>query len=273
MPEAEAQNTGEAVAQIRDLITGIPAEAGKDTGSGDTPSPAAESPESQTQEGEPAEAEELTPKHLAEKLGISADDLFKTFKIPMEQGEALTLEEYKAVGKDSRELKAAQDELAEGRVKFENDTMLQRQTLQAAIGKIPPGLLTEQMLEEVQSEHRAHVEAERTALHTVRPDLKDPAKWSATRQLLVDHLKPYGFMSIEVDSIIDHRLAKYVIDNAERAQRLAGIQEEVAKRKVSKPSPKPAAKPSKSRDKETVTRGKRAVSNRDKAAEVAKLLG
>ena len=29
---------------------------------------------------------------------------------------------------------------------------------------------------------------ERTALHTIRPDLRDPAKWNATRELLVTHL-------------------------------------------------------------------------------------
>ncbi len=276
MPD-ELPNVGEAVDKVTALIGGLPAGRPDDSpGERELAPNAPEGAEPQAEAGEPAGADELTPTTLAEKLGIKPDELFTTLKIPVDGGEPLTLEEFKDAGKGLRGLKAAQNELAEQRVSFENTAMLQRQTIQAAIGKIPPNLLTPEVIADVQAEHGAHVESERLALHNLRPDLRDPAKWNATRALLIDHLQPYGFLPIEIDSIIDHRLAKYVIDNAERQKRIAELESEglePAKRPLSAPAGSPAPVSKRVREKDAIAAGKAAVTDRDKAVEVAKLIG
>lgn len=225
----------------------------------------------------PVESPELTPTSLAEKLGIKPSELFDTLKIPVDGGDALTLSEFKDAGKELRTVRQAQHELAEKQVAFENGVMLQRQQLQAAIGKIPPDLLTPEMIADVQSEHQTAVDTERAALFKVRPELSDPGKWSTMRGLLVEHLKPYGFHAIEVDGIIDHRLAKYVIDNAERAIRIKALEAEglvPAKPEKLAGTGRQPQKPAKAAaQKATVQRGRRATTALDKAAEVAKLLG
>lgn len=271
MPEPLAQDN--KTQAISDLLTGqppveTPAEPTEPTGNGDIApiEPAA-----------PVESPELTPTTLAEKLGIKPSELFDALKIPVDGGESMTLSEFKDAGKELRTVRQTQHELAEKTVAFENNVMLQRQQLQAAIGKIPSELLTPEMIADVQAEHQAHVETERVALFKIRPELAESSKWATMRSLLVEHLAPYGFHAIEVDSIIDHRLAKYIIDNAERAQRIKALEaagfEPKGQERLAGTTRQPR-KPGKSEaSKETVKRGRAARSNRDKAKEVAKLLG
>ena len=220
---------------------------------------------------------ELTPTSLAEKLGIKPSELFAQLKIPVDGGDAMTLSEFKDAGKELRAVRVTQSELAEKQVAFENGVMLQRQQLQAAIGKIPQELLTPEMIADVQSEHQTHIATERGLLLKVRPDLSDSGKWATMRELLVEHLAPYGFHAIEVDGIIDHRLAKYVIDNAERAQRIKALEAEglepKGQQKLSGTTRQPQRPAKAEKQKATVQRGRQARSNVDKAKEVAKLLG
>lgn len=244
MPD-EAPNVGEAVEQITDLLTAPPGGSPEpDPPSSREAAPTTEVPSALAPpESSKAGADELTPTAIAEKLGIKPDKFFKGLKIPIDDGEPLTLEEFKGAGKELRGLKAAQHELAEEKVTFENSVMLQKQTLEKTLAKIPAELLTPEMVSEVQAEHREAIDRERTQLHTIRPDLKDPAKWNATRELLITHLAPYGFKTIEVDSIIDHRLAKYVIDNAEREARVKALAADSLKPEVpagTRPSARPA---------------------------------
>jgi len=273
MPD-EQPNVGEAVEQITGLLTGQPPGKVEEPESGGDPAPSDDVPAALVPPaGDESGDSTLTPTVLAEKLGIKPDELFKKFLIPVDGGDPLTLEEFKGSGKDLREVKAAQNELAESKVTFENNVMLQRKLLEVAVSKIPRELLTEEMMSGVRQDHDDYVRTERAALVRIRPDLADATKVKATRDLLVDHLKPYGFHPIEVDGIIDHRMAKYVIDNAEREKRLRelsanGIQ--VAKAKSPRPSQTPA--PSRAKDKPAATR-QRPKTNQDKAAEVAALLG
>jgi len=272
MPDEQAPNTGEAVEKISALLTGRPA----DSPSGREAAPSAAQPPVEPEGDEGSGEPELTPTNLAETLGLKPDELFQRFKIPLDEGEPLTLEEFKDAGKELRGLKAAQSEFAEQKVAHENSVMMQRQVLQRALAKVPPQYLTEDVIAEVQQEQATYVEGERSKLLAVRPDLKDPAKWRSTQEALVEHLTPYGFMAVEIANLHDHRMRKYVIDNAEREQRVKklnadGIQ--VAETpKLQAPSRQPA-KPV--RRAETKPSGKEGapLTNQDKAAKVAALLG
>ncbi len=265
MPE-EASNVGEAVEQISGLLQGKPVE---------TPEPTAQEPGETPGEEEPPPA--MTPAHLAERLGLKPAELFAQFEIPVDGGDSMTLGEFKDRGVELRGLKAAQDELAEQKVAFENNAMMQRQTLKRAMERLPKGALTPELIAHVQEEQQQLITTERNALHSIRPDLRDPAKWDTTRELLVDHLKPYGFSSIEIDSISDHRLAKYVIDNAEREQRVRklnadGIPVEETP-KLQAPSRSPATPIRRAKDKPAARKAGKPRTLQDKAGEVAALLG
>lgn len=277
MPD-ETPNIGESVEKITGLLLGTP------------PGKVAEEPESSVaatpdevpsalvpQVDPEAGADELTPTALAEKLGIKPNEFFTKFRIPVDGGDPLTLEEFKDAGKELRGVKVARDELAEAKVTFENNVMQQRQSIQAALQKVPTGVLTPEMLKEVQAEHQELVKTERIELHRIRPDLADPTKWQQTRDLLVEHLKPYGFHAVEVDSIVDHRLAKYIIDNAERAERLKQLNADglqVKKIPAQRPTsaPQPASKRADKKEPGAAKR-KRTDKRGEQVAAVAKLIG
>ena len=275
MPE-EASNVGEAIEQVSSLLRGQPAgtpDEPTESGLAAAPTEAPADPEPQADPE--AGATELTPKAVAETLGITPDELFTKLRVPIDGGEPLTLEEFKAAGKGLRELTAAQHEFAEEKVAHENSVMLQKQTLERAIAKIPPESLTGEMIAEVQAEHETTLKRERAALLTIRPELRDPAKWNATRDLLVAHLQPYGFREIEVDAIVDHRLAKYVIDNAEREERIKQLDAESLEpdkpTKLGRPSQKPRALSKGAKDEPAAKR--KGSDQADKVAKVAELIG
>ncbi len=270
MPDEAAQNVGEAVEKISGLLSGRAADSpsGREAAPSDAQTPS--EPEGDAGSGEP----ELTPTSLAETLGLKPDELFSRFKIPLDEGEPLTLEEFKDKGKELRGLMAAQSEFAEQKVAHENSVMMQRQILQRALAKVPPQYLTEDVIAEVQQEQASYVEAERNALLVVRPDLKDPAKWRSTQEALVEHLTPYGFMQVEIENLHDHRMRKYVIDNAEREQRVKKLNADGIKveepAKLQAPSRSPA-KPVRRAKEPRAAKGPKTLA--DKAQEVAALLG
>jgi len=270
MPEPEAQNQGEAVAQVSALLTGRSEDSpsGREAAPSDAQPPV--EPEGDDGSGEP----ELTPKSLAETLGLKTDELFSRLKIPVDDGEPLTLEEFKDAGKELRGLRTAQTEFAELKVAHENSVMTQRQILQRALAKVPPQYLTEDVIAEVQQEQANYINGERAKLLAVRPDLKAPEKWRSTQEALVAHLTPYGFMQVEIENLHDHRMRKYVIDNAERELRVKkldadGIQVEETS-KLQAPTRKPAQA---LRRAETPKAATGPETLQDKASKVAALLG
>ncbi len=270
MPETQAQNQGEAVDKVTALLTGRSEDSpsGREAAPSDAQTPS--EPEGDEGSGEP----ELNPTSLAETLGLKPDELFSRLKIPVDEGDPLTLEEFKDKGKELRGLQAAQSEFAEQKVAHENSVMMQRQILQRALAKVPPQYLTEDVITEVQQEQANYINGERAKLLAVRPDLKDPAKWNSTQEALVKHLTPYGFMQVEIENLHDHRMRKYVIDNAERDLRVEklnadGIEVEKPK-KLQAPSGRPA-KPLRRAEQPKAAKGPKTLA--DKAAEVAVLLG
>ena len=233
-----------------------------------------------TQEPEPqaspdADAPELTPKSIAKQLGMTPTQLFRELRIPIEGGEPLTLEEVKAAGSQLREVNNVQETLEQQRVDFENETMLQRKQLQELVGQLPADALTADFVQNVQATHQNYVAEETQALLQVRPDLKDPAKFNSVRQLMVDFVKPYGFKPVEVDGIIDHRLAKLIIDMAERDQRIRQLEADGAlkpwqdKRKGSRTP----ARQSRTRRNQQRAEAAKGGTRQDKVAAVAALLG
>lgn len=280
MADEQAQDVQSKTEEIANLLgepvgadESPPAPAVPGTGGG---SPTSDQDEPGPQSGDADESPALTPTDLAERLGMTPAELFRNLKIPVDGGDPLSLGEFKDAGKQLRDVRDAQNDMAEQRVAFENETMQQRQTLQAAIGRIPQEHLTPELIDDVQAEHLQYVQGEREALLKIRPDLGDSAKWTGIRKLLGEHLAPYGFREVEIDSIVDHRLAKYVIDNAEREVRVRELAKTATKQKTPllRPSKsRPPAKSARVKRETAVKRGKRATGSQEKTAAVAALLG
>lgn len=279
MPEIPAQNK-DKVGQVVELLGGPPAEdpgtdADADLRTGDG-SPTDVGSALQPPQGDDPGTDDLTPASLAEALGVKPSELFKRLRVPVDGADDLTLEEFKSAGKELRSVRQARDELAEQRVTFENEVLVQRQTLDAAIGEIPAGQLTPEMIQRSRAKRSAYADAERRQLFTIRPDLRDSGKWSTMSDVLVAHLRPYGFSPADVAQIIDHRAAKYVIDNAERELRTKALEAEgltPKKRPVADPSPKPVERSSRRKKTDAVVRGTRATTAQEKTAAVAALIG
>lgn len=264
------------VEQIADLLTGQePTKA--DASDEPKSQQAAQTPDTQDepQADTEADAPELTPKAIAEQLGMTATQLYRELRIPIEGGEPLTLEEVKKAGTRLREVSDVQESLEQQRVDFENQQMTQRQQMQSLIGKLPQESLTTDFVAGVLQEHQSYVAVETAALLEVRPDLKDAVKFKATRQLMIDFVAPYGFKPVEIDGIIDHRLAKFVIDMAEKDQRIRQLEKAGAhkpKADKRKSSTQPARQ---SRTRRNTQRAERAKGGtmQDKVAAVSALLG
>jgi hypothetical protein len=227
-PAELPQDKADKVGRIADLLGGPDEPEGTEAQS--EPTQAAQEPdtEPEPQASEPADAEALTPQVLAERLGITPTELFRELRIPIEGGEPLTLEEIKRAGTKLRGVSEVTETLEQQRVDFENEVMTQRQQLQNLIGQLPQDSLSPEFVQNVTAIHSNYVATETQALLEVRPDLKDPDKFRAVRQLMIDFAAPYGFKAVEIDGIIDHRLAKFVIDMAEKDQRIRQLEKDAA---------------------------------------------
>lgn len=264
------------VEQIADLLQGKEPNT-QGTEAEPTGQQAAQAPDPQVEpQADPdADASELTPKILAERLGMTATELFRELRIPIEGGEPLTLEEVKAAGTQLREVADVQESLAQQRVEFENETMLQRKQLQELVGQLPQESLTADFVQQVQATHQNYVAEETQALLKVRPDLKDAAKFKSVRQLMVDFVKPYGFRAVEVDGIIDHRLAKLIIDMAEKDQRIRQLEADGAlkPRADKRKSSVTPARQSRTRRNQQRAAAAKGGTQADKVSAIAALLG
>ena len=158
-PEAPlAEDRQAKVEQIADLLTGQePTKADAEDKPQGQQAAQAPAPEAEPQADKEADAPELTPKAIAEQLGMTATELFRELKIPIEGGEPLTLEEVKKAGSRLREVSDVQESLEQQRIDFENEQMTQRQQMQELIGRLPPDSLTNEFVQGVLQEHQTYV--------------------------------------------------------------------------------------------------------------------
>jgi len=134
--------------------------------------------------------------------------------------------------------------------------------------------------QQVQAEFAAwqhkQIERERTLAHEAIPEWRDPSKFQADRGMMIEHLKPWGFTAADVYAIGDHRIAKYVRDNARKAQRAAEAEQRARNAGKPKPGqgPAPGVKQSALRQRlaNIVQTGRAAKTEAEKTAAVGALL-
>ena len=147
---------------------------------------------------------------LAEKAGVSIEDLYKLEVALGDEREPVTLGDMKDRYQQIEGLDDARITLADERTTFENDILKSRAELQEVVAMLPQ--IPPEMLQKAQAQVAANIDSERQALYRVKPEWKDPATFSRVKDQIFDVVGDYGFTRGELDSVFDHRLTKLLHD-------------------------------------------------------------
>jgi AraC-like DNA-binding protein len=203
-------------------------------------SPQAESDAAKTSEGEsdsPAELpEKLTPKALAEKLGISPKKLYDLLEIDLGDGNTVTLGQYKDQAKEFHKVDAARKELASNRVKIENDLMQKRMALDKVAAQRGYNL-TQADLQQIEQQHSLHRQAQTALLAEIVPEFADTVARDKGLQMIEGVFQEYAFGETEAKYITDARLRKMAYDLARLRAEIDGFETKEVKKSVNQ-SPK-----------------------------------
>jgi hypothetical protein len=235
-------------------------------------------------EGESAgEGERVTVRDLADHLGVKAAELYEDLQVPVGKDadgavQYVTLSEARAAVQKLREVEGTRQKWDDDKTTTELAFMQARRELGTVLDLIGPAISPE-VAAIVQRQDQRTLERERGLLLTALPEWKDPARLMADRDIMAAHLAPYGFSRLEVEALRDHRIARYVHDQAKRERRAKEIAEAARK----KPLPQnqaptgtrahPGARPSlQTRLAGIVKQGQSAKTREGKASAVAALL-
>jgi len=167
----------------------------------------------------PADGEKPTTLDQAAKnLGLTIEQLYD-LEVPLRDGaEPVTLGTMKDRMQESEDLIGLRSELDDRRSSFENEMMRARQELQRVVELLPT--VPPALIEQAQQAHIAHVERERVALLSIKPEWRDPAAFASAKDAMLEVCAPYGFTRLDLDLVIDHRLTKLLHDFASLKQRV-----------------------------------------------------
>ncbi len=163
---------------------------------------------------EPGDSIALAMQSLAEKAGITLEELFAT-EVPLGgQLEATTLGKLKDDFSDYSQLQETKTAFEDQRTDFENDMIRSRAELQEVIS-----LLTQQgveipqeMIVQAQTTLQDTKARERAALLTIKPEWKNPEVFAVAMDQILETVSEYGFTRTDLDSVLDHRLTKLLHD-------------------------------------------------------------
>ena len=166
-----------------------------------------------------AETETLDAKKLAEKLGVSIEEIYD-IKFPYgEDGDAITLGELKDAGIRARTIDDETETLSNERNSFVNEQMKSRAELQSIVALLPDGIPPE-LVNQANYQRQIAVDRERSSLLEVLPAWQDQAIEKIARDAMADNLKQYGFQPIEIENMLDHRLVKLIHDFTRMRQKI-----------------------------------------------------
>lgn len=186
-----------------------------------------------------------TLKALAELAKLEVSDLYE-LEIPLEAvngekvGKTLTLGQLKDSQAKQSDLETRSAVFEEAKAKAENELLRARQQLQEIVAQLPKGAIKPELIARMNAETEAYRRAESERLAEAIPDWDDGGKREADRAVILEHMGEYGYGPQAFDGIIDHRMVKYVRDNALRWRRM-----NEALAKVTEVKPKPPASASK----------------------------
>lgn len=203
-------------------------------GSTDEPGPGEGDPEA-GEEGSPDEPAQLTIDLVAEKLGLSKDELNK---VEVRVGpDTLTLGELKAKLPELAKLETKRVEFDSRVGEWELSKIDTERQILAVVDSFPPGSVPPQVLAAI--EQRANRERHKQAglLNSARPQWGDPKYAEAQRVAINSAMAKYGFSPSELSTVVDHRYVLAMQDFAAALGKLEGLK--TAGRKVDESQQRP----------------------------------
>jgi len=175
---------------------------------------------------------------------LDLEKLYKT-KVHIEDGEehiAVTVGELKDMYRELHQVKNKASETDKARDEFGREQLLARQEFDAMVAMLPPDALTDEFRASTRERIQQHVRAETVKMLRIVPEWSDPQQADDDRRLINKHAAKYGFSAHEVGLISDHRMLKYLLDNARTEVRLDGVKLKQAETKAMSPTAKPGAR-------------------------------
>lgn len=175
---------------------------------------------------------------------LDLDKLYKT-KIHVDAGEetlAVTIGELKDQYRELQQVKQKASETDAARDEFGREQLLARQEFDAMVAMLPPEALTDEFRAQTRERIQQHVRAETVKMLKIVPEWSDPQAADDDRRLIQKHAAKWGFNAAEIGLISDHRMLKYLLDNARAEVRLEGVKLKQAEPKAMAPTAKPGAR-------------------------------
>lgn len=186
------------------------------------------------EDSEQQETEPMTPKVLAEKLGITPKELYSDLSIDVGEGKTLTLSELKDRGKELMAVDGARDKVEAHREKMENEYLRKNREIAFLANKYGNQLSPDDQ-KQLASAHSAYVARENAATLESIPDWQDRETMTHDFGLINDVLEEYGFSQSEKSAFVDHRYVKLARDFSRLKERLATAADAEVKRKANQP--------------------------------------
>ena len=146
----------------------------------------------------------MTLSALADKAGVSIDDLFAAeLALPDERGN-VSLEELKTSYTEGERLREGRAKLEADRMSYEQDQIQSRQEfteLLKLLPEVPP-----EMVQLVQQRHQAAVQENMASLVAVKPEWADADVYQRAQASILEAVAPYGFTRTDLDGVLDYRL-------------------------------------------------------------------
>jgi hypothetical protein len=149
------------------------------------------------------------------------------------------LEELKDQYRELQQVKQKASETDAARDEFGREQLLARQEFDAMVAMLPPDALTDEFRAQTRERIQQHVRAETVKMLKIVPEWSDPQAADDDRRLIQKHAAKWGFNAAEIGLISDHRMLKYLLDNARAEVRLEGVKLKQAEPKAMAPTAKP----------------------------------
>lgn len=172
---------------------------------------------------------------------LDLEQLYKT-KVNVDDGEetlSVTVGELKDMYRELHQVKTKTSEIDKARDEFGREQLLARQEFDAMVAMLPPDVVTDEFREQTRQRMHDHITAEKVKMLKVVPEWSDPQAAADDQRLISKHAAKYGFSAHEIGLISDHRMLKYLLDNARQEQRLETVVAKEQEQKAQKPGPKP----------------------------------
>ncbi len=172
-------------------------------------------------EGRQEQAKPTTFEELAEGSGLSVEELFKLeLNLGGDEDNVATIGQLKDALKDERTLELRTLEFEDSVAKREAEFVQARADLVALVEMLPKEHLSEKFLQHVGQQREAEIKKQKAYTLDAISEWKDPNVENSDREAMTENLARYGFPKEYLETVLDHRMVKFIRDATRQQQRV-----------------------------------------------------